>query len=85
MIDRQLLEILVCPENQSSLAMAEPELLNKLNRAIAEGRVVNRAGQPVKEPFEAGLVREDGKLFYSIVDGIPVMLIDEAVSLEALD
>jgi uncharacterized protein YbaR (Trm112 family) len=31
--------------------------------------------------FEALLVREDGKYAYLVRDGIPVMLIDEAVAL----
>ena len=30
-----------------------------------------------------GLVREDGKILYPVDDGIPVMLIDEAIALDA--
>jgi uncharacterized protein YbaR (Trm112 family) len=31
------------------------------------------------EPVKAGLVRDDGRLFYPVIDDIPVMLKDEAI------
>jgi uncharacterized protein len=85
MIDPQLLEILVCPENQATLAVAEPALLARLNQAIARGQVKNHGGQTVTEPLVAGLIREDKTLLYPIVGGIPVMLIDEAVVLGRIE
>jgi uncharacterized protein len=85
MIDPQLLGILVCPENKTALAVAEPEVLARLNQAIALGQVKTRGGQRVTEPVAAGLIREDRTLLYPIVDGIPVMLTDEAIVLERID
>jgi uncharacterized protein YbaR (Trm112 family) len=41
----------------------------------------NLQGSKVPADFEALLVREDGKRGYLVRDGIPVMLIDEAVAL----
>jgi len=76
--------ILVCPETRTSLAPADGELVARLNRAIAAGELRHRAGQPVRGPIEGGLVREDKLVLYPIVDGIPVMLIDEAIPLEQL-
>lgn len=84
MINPELMELLVCPENHARLALAEPTLLDRLNQAIAQGRVVNRGGQPVVDPLLDGLVRDGGDLLYPIVDGIPVMLIDEAIALDSL-
>lgn len=84
MIDPQLLEILVCPENHSALAMADAALLARLNQAIAKGSVKNRGGQSVSDPLEGGLVRADGMLLYPIVDDIPIMLADEAIPLDSL-
>jgi uncharacterized protein YbaR (Trm112 family) len=81
MIDKDLLDILVCPENKSPLRPADEQLVARLNRAIAAGQLKNRLGEPVKEPIEGGLVREDGALLYTILDGIPVMLVDEAIPL----
>ena len=84
MLDKELLEILVCPENQTRLRPADDGLLAKLNQAAAAGELKNRAGKPVEGPLEGGLVREDSTLFYPILDGIPVLLIDEAIGLEQI-
>ncbi|MFN0007967.1 MAG: Trm112 family protein [Planctomycetota bacterium] len=79
MIDKDLLQILACPETHQSLAEAEAALLTKLNERIAAGQAKNRAGTNVTEKLEGGLVRQDGKLVYPIREGIPVLLIDEAI------
>jgi len=84
MIDKQLLEILVCPENHTRLRLADDQLLARLNQAVTAGRLKNKGGEPVESPLEAGLVREDTTLLYPIVDGIPVLLIDEAIPLEQI-
>jgi len=82
MIDKDLLKILVCPENRTPLRLADESLVDRLNRAVAAGMLKNRVGQAVQSPLEGGLVREDGTLFYPIIDGIPVLLLDEAIPLE---
>ena len=81
MIDAELLKIMCCPETQQELRPAEPALLNKLNEQIGAGTLKNRAGQPIKEKIDDGLVRADGKYLYPLRRGIPVMLVDEAVPL----
>jgi len=80
-IDKDLLQILACPETHQSLAEAAPDLLKRVNDRIAAGKAKNQGGAEVKEPLEAGLVRQDGKIVYPIRDGIPVLLVDEGISL----
>ena len=82
-VNQSLLEILVCPENKSKVSLAPTTLVNEINQRIASGAIKNRAGQPVKEKIESGLIRLDGKYLYPIRDDIPVMLIDEAIELSS--
>jgi len=69
----------------SALAQAEQELIERTNRGIASGNILNQTGQQVKKPIEGGLVRAVGDLMYPVVDGIPVMLPDEAIALSQLE
>jgi uncharacterized protein YbaR (Trm112 family) len=81
MIPDQLLDSLVCPEDRTRLSAADRALVDRINAGVRRGLVVNRGGQAVPDPIEGGLVRADGTLLYPIVDGIPIMLIDEAIPL----
>lgn len=81
MIDPDLLKIMCCPETHQPIALAEPSVIEQLNQQIAAGQLKNRAGQPVKEKIDGGLVREDKKFLYPVRGNIPVMLIDEAIPL----
>jgi uncharacterized protein YbaR (Trm112 family) len=81
MIAAELLEILCCPETHQQVRLAEPAVINEVNRRIAAGALTNRAGQPVKEKIEGGLVRADGAVLYPIRRNIPVMLVDEGIPL----
>ncbi len=80
-MNRDLLDILVCPENHQRLELADDGLLVQVNEAIRAGTVENRGGRPVEAELTGGLVREDRQWLYPIVDDIPVLLIDEAISL----
>jgi uncharacterized protein YbaR (Trm112 family) len=82
MIDPDLLKILCCPETRQELRLAEPALVESLNRRIAEGTLRNRAGRAVTEKLDGGLLRADGKCLYPVRQDIPVMLVDEAIPLD---
>ena len=79
-IDKELLEILACPETYQSLAEADDALLERMNAKIAAGEMKNVGGADVTEPLDGGLVREDGKIVYPVREGIPVLLIDEGLA-----
>ena len=74
--------MLVCPETLSPLELADNGLIERLNRAIAEGQLVNRGGQRIDARFDGGLVRADGNVLYPVVGDIPMMLVDEGILLD---
>jgi len=84
MIDRQLLEILVCPLDHTPLGVADEDLVARLNRAIAGGRIKNRGGQLVREAVQEGLVRHDRTILYPVIDNIPVLVVDDAIPLDQI-
>jgi uncharacterized protein YbaR (Trm112 family) len=80
-IDRELLEILVCPETRQPVRIASVEQIAALNQKIDVGELRNRGGEKVSAAIREGLVREDGKVLYPIDDGIPVMLVEQSIAL----
>ncbi|MEP6668903.1 MAG: hypothetical protein ABJF10_07115 [Chthoniobacter sp.] len=83
MISDALLTLLRCPQTMQALSPASAELLAQLDDARVAGTLRDRTGKLVREPIPAGLVREDGALLFPIRDGIPVLLLDEAIALGA--
>ncbi len=83
-IDQELLSILCCPETKQDVALASESLITTLNNQIAEGVLKNKAGQPVTEKLDGGLIRADKKILYPIRDDIPVMLIEEGIPITGL-
>lgn len=81
MISKELLDILVCPDDRTPLALADEVLVARLNQLIAAGKLRNNGGEKVERMLEGGLVRADGTAVYPIVDGIPILLVDEAIRL----
>jgi uncharacterized protein YbaR (Trm112 family) len=84
MIDRELLEILVCPQDHTPLEVADAGLVARLNQAITAGKLKNRGGQLVRKTIQGGLVRQDKTLLYAIIDDIPVLLVDDAIPLDQI-
>jgi uncharacterized protein YbaR (Trm112 family) len=80
-VSDELLAILRCPENRTSLHRADEAQVDELNRKIAARELKNRGGQTVEDAMDGGLIRQDGALLYPIVDGIPKLLVDEAILL----
>jgi uncharacterized protein len=80
-INPELLAILCCPETKQKVSVAEDSVIKTLNSSVTRGELKNKGNRPVTEPFEGGLIREDGTLLYPIRDNIPVMLIEEGIPL----
>jgi uncharacterized protein YbaR (Trm112 family) len=84
MMTTDLLNILRCPETRSELSEAPLDIVARINSAIREGRLVNRAGNRVEQPIDGGLMRTDGAVLYPIIDHIPVLLQGDGISLDQL-
>ena len=84
MIDKELLDILACPETKEGLTVADRSVVDKINEGIKNGTLKNRGGETVTEVIDGGLLREDGKYVYAVRDEIPIMLIDEAILVDQL-
>ncbi|MDR0306939.1 MAG: hypothetical protein LBI42_08910 [Chitinispirillales bacterium] len=82
MVDRQLLDILCCPETRQNVTLVDENAVKKINEKIKAGTLKNRGGEVIKEQIDAGLLREDRKYLYQIREDIPIMLIDEAIPFE---
>ncbi len=80
-MDKQLLEILVCPVTGLSLSPAEPNEIDALNTAIDNGSAEYADGSAVSERVAALLVTRDRATGYRIDDGIPIMLPERGIAL----
>ena len=76
-----LLALLRCPQTMQTLSVASPEQLARLEASRAAGTLRDRTGKPVVEPISEGLIRADGLRLFPIREGIPVLLLEEAVPL----
>jgi uncharacterized protein YbaR (Trm112 family) len=83
-LDPQLMAILCCPETKQEVTLLDHVLLEKLNEKIATGELHNKGGSVVKEKLDGGLLRADQVMVYPIRDGIPVLLIEEGISVKGL-
>lgn len=80
-MDKEMINILCCPESKQEVSLAEKSLIDSINQKIERKEIKNRAGEIVAEKIDKGLIRVDKKYLYPVRDDIPVMLIDEAIPL----
>lgn len=81
MINKDLLEIVVCPESKQKLTIADQLVVDKLNEQIEAKTLKNRSGKEITEKIDGGLIREDGKYLYPIRQEIPILLVEEGIEL----
>ena len=79
-MDRKLLDLLCSPDTRQPLALLESRGLEALNRAIASGEVLRGDGSLQAAPLREALVTRDRRQVYRVDDGIPVLLVEEALA-----
>lgn len=84
-IAADLLAILCCPETKQEVCLLDQAVIERLNQRISKGELKTKGGQPVTEQIDGGLLRKDHTVAYPIRDQIPIMLIEEGISIEESD
>ena len=80
-MDPQLVALLSCPITHEPLALAPPDVLERIQHAARAGRLFARSSEPVRAVPESGLVNRSRTWFYGVFGGIPHLVPDEAVAL----
>lgn len=80
-MDESFLSLLRCPRTGGELRLAGVEELAGYNERVREGRLDNAAGRKLAQAMEGALVSECGGWLYPVHEGIPVLLVEEAVAL----
>jgi uncharacterized protein YbaR (Trm112 family) len=83
-MDKRLLTILRCPVTYKGLSVLKKDKLEKVNAAIAAGKLETHEGVKRVEPLAEALVTDDGKRVYPVDEGIPVLLEGESILMEQL-
>lgn len=81
--NQELLDLLADPETHEALSLASSEELSALKQALREGRAKRRNGVQVSEELDGALLSQGRRVAYLIEGGIPNLLIDERVELDA--
>lgn len=80
-LDADLLALLRCPEDHSTLSEASEAELSVLNAALAGGELKLHDGSVARGPLSGALIRADRARAYAVVDEIPNMLPEEGIVL----
>ena len=79
-----LLDILRCPDNGETLTVADAATTEKLNDKIDKRQLLDRAGKAITLKVDSALIRKDARYAYAVRDGIPQMIVDEAIPLDQI-
>lgn len=82
-ISQDLLALLADPETHEGFTLAASNELAALKQAVAEGRARRRNGAPLSGEIDGALLSQGRRVAYLVEGGIPNLLIDERVELDA--
>ena len=78
-IDGRLLEILCCPITHRPVKLLGEDILQRVNAAIAAGKVRNHGGVALDAALVGALVTTEGDLIYPLRNGVPILLEEECI------
>lgn len=81
MLDAEFLNLLACPKCRCPVEFALDTLVARLNDEIRQGRLKNSAGSSVMQEFDKGLICRNSTCLYPVRGEVPLMLIDESISI----
>lgn len=84
-MDRKLLDLLVCPATHQALHRLDARQRDAVNDAIAHGAVQRGDGTAETRPVADALATRNGRSVYRIDDGIPVLLVEDALDTAGID
>lgn len=77
----ELLKIIVCPQTKQPLRLAEFSELKSINDQINLGQVIYLNGKLANRILEGLLITLDNDWGYPILEGIPILLKENAIAL----
>lgn len=84
-LNKELLDILVCPITKLPVRLVSSSNLKVLNRLILSGNLLNAEGERVALPLSEALITQNNTMIYPVIKSIPVMLEDQAIPVSQLD
>ena len=81
MIDPKLLPLIRCPISHQPLEFAAEDLIERINKKIADGQLRDRSDIRIQDAIEQGLVNQEGGYLYPVRGGIPTLVADSAIEI----
>jgi len=78
-MDKTLLDILVCPKTKEKLIIADAGTIDKINKDITNKKCKNINGESVTETIKEGLLAPQSKVLYIIKDDIPMLIYEGGI------
>jgi len=76
----EMIQLLRCPENGSTLTLLEDSQLKRLNELIESRQLFDRTGQTVSEQLESAVVNQERTWIYAVRDGIVSLIDDKGIA-----
>ena len=80
-MNREIIEILVCPATHQPLKMASKNDMAKIQKKYQESGLMRVDQKPVEEMPDSLLIRKDKQVAYLVIDQIPNLMVNEGILL----